>query len=78
MLGVLVGLLKTVGVNLVGMFVGPKMIIWLLGTAAKASDNDVDDNIVSLVEGAYNKDQKQVKSAVSKLMASFRRPKTKE
>ncbi len=75
MLGVLLGLLKTVGGNLLGMFVGPKMIIWLLGTAAKASDNDVDDNIVALVEGAYEKDQTKVKSSVSKLMASFRKKK---
>ncbi len=75
MLGVLVGLLKTVGVNLVGMFVGPKMIIWLLGVASKATDNDIDDNIVLLVEGAYAKDQPKVKSAVSKLMGGFRKKK---
>ena len=78
MIGVVIGLFKTVGLNLFSMLLGPKMIIWTLRLASKASDNDVDDNIVDLVEAAYEKDTVKVKSSASKLMASFRKKKKED
>jgi K+ transporter len=78
MMSAFVMLLKTIGVNLVKMLIGPKMILWMLRMAAKQSDNIVDDNIVLLVEGAYENDNVKVKSAVSALMCSFRKEKKKD
>ncbi|NRA77120.1 MAG: hypothetical protein HRU18_02835 [Pseudoalteromonas sp.] len=45
------------------------MIIWLLRLASKSSDNKIDDHLVTVVEGAYDSDQKKVQEGLSKLVA---------
>lgn len=53
--------------NLLRMFLGKKMVLWALNLAASTTDTKVDDNMVLLVEGAYENDDTKVKQAVTEL-----------
>ena len=59
--------IKLIFTNLLRMFLGKKMVLWALKLAASVSDTKVDDNMVLLVEGAYENDDTKVKQAVSEL-----------
>lgn len=59
--------IKLMFTNLLRMFLGKKMVLWALKLAVSVTDNKVDDNMVLLVEGAYENDAAKVKQAVSEL-----------
>ena len=57
--------------NLVAMIVGPKMIIWLLGVAAKRTDNKIDDHVIKIVKAGYENDMVSMKKGVEDLVGTL-------
>lgn len=58
--------------SLATMLITETMILWLLGIAAKHTDNKIDDNVVLIVKGAYSSDVAMLKLGVEGLLASFK------
>lgn len=56
--------IKTMTKNLVLMLVRWPMIKWILTLMAKQTTNKIDDNIILLVDAAYNKDEETFKVAL--------------
>lgn len=70
-----VQMLKTLITNLIGMLMTKAMILWGLKFAAKQTKNKIDDDIVLLVEGAYDNDEEKVRAAIEALAAEIQKSK---
>jgi hypothetical protein len=64
--------LLTIGTNLVSMFMTKTVILWALKLATKQTENKVDDNVVLLVEAAYNNDSAAFQAATEELVKSVK------
>ena len=64
--------LKLMLTNLVGMMMTKTMIIWGLKFATKQTDNKIDDNAVTLLEGLYDNDPIKVREAISAITKEFK------
>jgi hypothetical protein len=64
--------LLTIGTNLVSMFMTKTVILWALKLATKQTENKVDDNVVLLVEAAYNNDSASFQAATEELVKSVK------
>jgi len=64
--------LLTIGTNLVSMFMTKTVILWALKLATKQTENKVDDNVVLLVEAAYNNDPTAFQAATEELVKSVK------
>lgn len=66
-------ILKTLVTNVAKMLVSKKMVYWTLETWAKNTDNKIDDNVVLIVEGAYDADTEKLKLGVEGLLAEMKK-----
>lgn len=59
--------------NLLGMFMTKAMIIWGLKFATKQTKTLIDDDMVLLIEGAYENDAEKVRAAIEALAAEIQK-----
>lgn len=65
-------LLRTLGMNLIGMLLTKKMIIWALEYATKQSSNKIDDNAVVIIKSLYENDIDKVQEGVEGLTEAIK------
>lgn len=68
----ILALLRTLGMNLIGMLLTKKMIIWALEYATKQSSNKIDDNAVVIIKSLYDNDIDKVQEGVEGLTESIK------
>lgn len=60
--------LKQIGQNLLIMALNKTVILWALRLAAKQTDNKIDDNVIEVVDAAYEADTERLKSSVENIV----------
>jgi|APSaa5957512576_1039674.scaffolds.fasta_scaffold478277_2 hypothetical protein len=60
-------MIKVLAANLVKLLISKKMITWALRFLAKQTDNEIDDSVVLLVDGAMQSDESKIQLAVETL-----------
>lgn len=68
----ILALLRTLGMNLIGMLLTKKMIIWALEYATKQSSNKIDDNAVVIIKSLYENDIDKVQEGVEGLTEAIK------
>ena len=54
--------------NLATMLITKSMVFWMLEKWAGYTDNDIDDNVLLVVKGAYDSDKEMLKKGVEGLL----------
>lgn len=67
--------IKTLAKNLVLMLVRWPMVKWVLSLMAKQTTNQINDNIIQLVDAAYNKDEQAFKLALEVIVTEINQQK---
>lgn len=60
--------LKKIGQNLLIMALNKTVILWALRLAAKQTDNKIDDNVIEVVDAAYEADTERLKASVENIV----------
>ena len=65
--------LRTLLVGAKSAILNRNMALWSLKFAVSQTSNTIDDDIVKLVEGAYNNDPQAIQEATERLVNAYRK-----